>query len=401
MSIDTVSVEKAKLSFDNTEVAFKAKSDNLLKQDYLLFASMNYNGLVKFGTSFINFAIKVRLPFVKSIVKATLFKHFCGGESIADSQNTIKELAKSNVGTILDYSVEGEAEESSFDATLEETLRTINLAKGNPDIPFCVFKPTGFGSGDLMEKIQLKQDLTEEERDAFQRIRSRFDRACRAAYENNVKVFIDAEDSWYQDPIDMLVYEMMEKYNKEKAIVYNTFQMYRKYMLDRMTKAHQDAKEKGYQFGAKLVRGAYMEKERARAAANGYEDPIQPTKDATDKQFDDGVRYCIDNNDTIAIACCSHNENSNRLLADLIVDRNLDPNDDRYFFAQLFGMSDNITFNLADTGFNIGKYVPYGPLEKTLPYLFRRAEENTSIAGQSSRELTLIQKELDRRKKSR
>ncbi|MCG8476231.1 MAG: proline dehydrogenase family protein [Cytophagales bacterium] len=385
------------MNFDNTEVAFATHSDQELKESLFLFNAMSSPTLVKIGTAMLSAAFKLHLP-VKGIVKATLFKHFCGGESIKNCQQTIDRLFKHNIGTILDFSVEGADDEESFDEALEETLKNIQKARNNPKIPFCVFKPTGLASARLLEKIQLRQSLSTDETRAFQRIRERFDTACQTAFENDVALFVDAEDSWYQDPIDQLTYEMMEKYNRKKAIVYNTYQMYKKNMLEKIENAWKEAQEKGYHIGAKLVRGAYMEIERERAAKMGYEDPIMPTLEDTHRQFNDGIRFCTEHIEHMALACCSHNEESNRLLTELIEENEYSPADSRFFFAQLFGMSNHISFNLAKEGYNVAKYVPYGPVAKTLPYLFRRAEENTSIAGQSGRELTLIRAEIKRRK---
>ena len=383
-------------SFEDTKIAYSAKSNKDLHENYLLFSLMNHNWLVDIGTSFINLAIKIKLP-VKSLIKATLFKQFCGGENIIECKSTSNNLAKSNVKTILDYSVEGEGTEESFNESLKEVLRTMEEAKNNPNIPFCVFKPTAFGSADIMEKLQNKIPLNENETLSFQRTRERFDKACHTAYQYGVQVFIDAEDSWYQDTVEMLTYEMMEKYNKEKPLVFNTFQMYRTKMYEKLEHAVRLGTENGFYVGAKLVRGAYMEKERERAKTKNYADPIQPTKEATDIQFDKSLRFCVENIDKIGLACCSHNEQSNLLLTQLMEEKGVEANDSRFYFAQLFGMSDNISFILANSKYNTAKYLPYGPLETTLPYLFRRAKENTSIAGQSSRELNLIQKELKRR----
>ncbi|BDD10605.1 proline dehydrogenase [Fulvitalea axinellae] len=385
------------MNFENTKIAFSPKSNNDLKQAYFLFSSMKSPSLVKFGTSCINLALKLHLP-IEGIIRKTLFRQFCGGVSITDSQSTIETLGKFGVGTILDYSVEGADSKESHKHTVEEVLRTIALAKDNDHMPFCVFKPTGIGSATLMEKIQLKEPLTEAEREEFQEIRNNFDRICTKAHDNDVRLFIDAEDSWYQEPIDMLVYEMMEKHNRKKAIVFNTFQMYRTNMLERLSEAVSKAEKDGYYFGAKLVRGAYMEKERERAEEKGYADPIMPNHEATNKQFDDGIRLCFEHRDFVSVACCSHNESSNKLLAGLIEENDLSQTDPRFYFAQLYGMSDHISYNLAEAGFNVAKYVPYGPVRETMPYLFRRAEENTSVAGQTGRELKLIQQELKRRK---
>ncbi len=387
------------VAFEDTAVAFAAKSDKALKKKYLIFASMNSNWLVKTGTSMMKTALKLRLP-VTGIIKHTIFEQFCGGETIADSEDTIKQLAQFNIKTILDYSVEGEGTEKSYEHTCAEVLRTIERAKGSADIPFSVFKVTGIGSTEVMEKVQLQKDsLSDKDIAAFQKIRERVDKICKSAHDNDVSIFIDGEESWIQDTIDMLTYEMMEKYNKDKAIVYNTYQMYRKDMLLKLKTAFQHATAKQYQLGAKLVRGAYMEKERARAKEFGYPDPIQINKAASDEDYNRALLFCMNNKQRIALCSGSHNEYSNYYLTVLMDKHGLKRDDERVYFAQLYGMSDNISFTLAKAGYNVVKYVPYGPVAAVMPYLFRRADENTSIAGQSGREFNLIQKEIDRRRK--
>lgn len=385
------------ISFDDTLIAFSSKTDTDLKRSYALFAVMDKNLIVKLGTFFVNAALKFKLP-VKNLIKSNLFNHFCGGESIQDSEKTVMELAEYNIGTILDYAVEGENTESAFDHTAEEIIRTIHRAKGDANIPFCVFKPTGMASIDLLEKVQLGVSISASEQTEFKNIRKRWDRVCGESYKNGVKIFIDSEDSYIQDPIDELSYELMEKYNKENTIVWNTYQLYRVGMLDNLESALQRAKERKYFFGAKLVRGAYMEKERERAVEKGYPDPIQPDKPGTDRSYDDALRFCIDNKNLISVCSGSHNEQSNYLLTELMAAAAMKNDDHRVYSAQLYGMSDHISFNLAKAGYNVVKYVPYGPIESVVPYLMRRADENTSIAGQSSREFLLIKKELKRRK---
>jgi proline dehydrogenase len=384
-------------SFENTELAFVAKSDWQLKKAYWLFMIVNNNMIAKLSTRAANISLKLRLP-VKGIIKKTVFEHFCGGESITESQETVHLLAKYKVGAILDYSVEGENNEEAFDATLLETLKTIENAKGNKEIPYCVFKPTGMGSADLMEKIQLKKELSEDEKLSFEKVRNRYLSISQAAFDNNVRLLIDAEDSWYQETIDELVYEMMEKFNKERAIVFNTYQMYRWASLQHIKDAHELSKEKEFVLGAKLVRGAYMENERERAGVKGYEDPICTDKYATDKSYNDGLKYCVENIKNVELFNGSHNEYSNLYLTELMKKHELEKDDRRIFFAQLYGMSDNISFVLAEAGYNVAKYVPYGPIKFVMPYLIRRAEENTSVAGQSSRELNLLETEMNRRK---
>jgi len=384
-------------SFENTEMAFVAKSDWQLKKAFWLFKVVNNNYMAKISTRSANFALKLHLP-IKGIIKKTVFEHFCGGESISESLKTVEILSKYNVGAILDYSVEGKHNEEAFDATLMETLKTIENAKGNKDIPYCVFKPTGVGSSELMEKIQLKEELSEAEEQSFEKMKNRYLVLCQAAFDNDIRLLIDAEDSWYQETVDKLLYEMMEKFNTKRAIVFNTFQMYRWASLKNIKEAHKRGKEKGFILGAKLVRGAYMENERERAIEKGYQDPICDDKRATDKSYDEGLKYCVENINEIELFNGSHNEYSNLYLTELMKKKGLEKDDNRIFFAQLYGMSDNISFVMADAGYNVAKYVPYGPVQHVMPYLIRRAEENTSVAGQSSRELNLLKAEMIRRK---
>lgn len=385
------------ISFDDTSIAFSSKSDKDLQRMYLLFGSMNNNFLVKTGTNIVKFALKLGLP-VKGIIKKTVFRHFCGGETIEECEETIQELVQDHIGVILDYSIEGEKTEAGFEETTAEILRTIEKAKGNHNLPFVVFKVTGIGSAALLEKVQLKEPLAENESIAFDKVKQRVEKLCKSAFDAKVRILVDGEDSWMQDAIDMLAYDMMKKYNNGQPIVYNTYQMYRKDMVENLRKAFQDAVAHRYFLGAKLVRGAYMEKERKRAQEKGYDDPIQPNKEATDGDYNKALLYCIDNKQRIALCSGSHNEYSNYYLTILMEKHGLKNDDERVFFAQLYGMSDNISYNLAKAGYNVAKYVPYGPIEAVMPYLFRRAEENSSIAGQSSREFSLVKSEIQRRK---
>ncbi|MFD2203495.1 proline dehydrogenase family protein [Shivajiella indica] len=391
---------KPEISFENLEVAFASKSDGELKKMYFIFATINNNLAVSVGTKLANWAFALKLP-IKGLMKNTMFGHFCGGESIEDCQQVVDKLSEFNVKSILDYSVEGKGDEESYEATKKEILRTIKRSAGDDNIPFAVFKVTGLGDFKIMTKIQSGKKLSTKELTAFERAKNRVDELCLEAFKVGTKILADAEDSWYQDVLDTMVYEAMEKYNRESCVVYNTFQMYRHDMLDRLKEAHKTAKMKGYILGVKLVRGAYMEKERERAEKKGYPSPIQPDKLSTDRDYDAAVKYCVENIDTICLVSGSHNEQSNLMLTELLSKFNINSKDDRVYFAQLYGMSDNISFNLAHAGFNIVKYVPYGPVEKVMPYLSRRAEENTSVAGQSSREFELIKREIKRRKISK
>ena len=382
--------------FDDTAVAFSYKTDGNLKKANFIFTVVNHPAISSMATAAVKLGLALGLP-IKGLIKSTVFFHFCGGETIEKSEETIQRLAKFKVGTILDYSVEGAETEEGFDQTTSEILKTIDKAKNNQAVPFCVFKVTGMADFSLLEKIQSKEPLSEAEKTAFERVRNRVDRICAKANEFKVPVLVDAEDSWIQDVIDTLANEMMEKYNKEQAIVFNTFQMYRADMLVNLKEAFHQAAMHNYYLGVKMVRGAYMEKERERAVKMNYADPIHPKKEATDDCFNKGLAFCVDNKQRIALVCGSHNEYSNHYLTVLMQKHGMKPNDNRVWFAQLLGMSDNISFNLAKVGYNVAKYVPYGPVEAVMPYLLRRAAENTSVAGQSSRELTLIRKELKRR----
>jgi proline dehydrogenase len=386
-----------KISFDDLQVAFNSRTDAELRKMYAIFATMNNQTAVKLGIQLTNLAFKFKFP-VKGLMKATMFGHFCGGETIDDCHTAALELGRYGIGTILDYSVEGEGNEESYENTKNEILRTIEKAANSIHISFAVFKVTGLGDFNIMTKIQAGEQLTEAEEQSFQRLRGRVDELCKAAFDSNVKILVDAEESWFQDVVDDMAYEAMEKYNKEKAIVYNTYQMYRHDMLQRLKDAHYHAVAKQYYLGAKLVRGAYMEKERERAEAMGYESPIQPNKEAADEDYNSALQFCINNKQRIYLVSGSHNELSNVILAELMSLHGMPPHDERVYFAQLYGMSDNISYNLANGGYNVIKYVPYGPVELVMPYLTRRAEENTSIAGQSSREFDLIRKEMARRK---
>lgn len=388
---------KKSLNFDDTEVAFRNRSNAELNSAYWLFKIISSNFLTKIGPPITNFFLNAGLP-VKGIIKATIFKHFCGGETIVECENTIVQLASGHVGTILDYSVEGEDEESVFDFTCEEIIRTIERAAGDKRIPITVFKVTGIGRFGLLEKLDTKNELSEAERGEFEKVKQRCEMICRAAFDKNVPVMIDAEESWIQDTIDQLAMDMMRLFNQKCIIVYNTYQMYRHDKLADMKADHLIAKAAGYILGVKMVRGAYMEKERKRAEEMGYPSPIQPDKAASDRDYNESLNYCMANINEIAFVCGTHNEESCRILARLLDGYGISHDHPHVYFAQLLGMSDNLSFNLSDAGYNVAKYVPYGPIKAVMPYLFRRAQENTSIAGATSRELGLIIKEKKRRR---
>lgn len=383
--------------FNNTEVAFALKSDTQLERAYFLFKLIESQPLVKIGTAVTNFALKAHLP-VEGLIRSTVFDHFCGGVNENDCLRVVDNMFTKGVSSVLDYSVEGKEEEDQFDAALEMTLKTIVFAKERDAIPFAVFKPTGLGRFALYQKIGEGKAFTAEEQAEWNRVVARFDTVCKTAHEMDVAVLIDGEESWMQDAADDLVTDMMRKYNKEKAIVFNTLQMYRWDRLEYLKKINALAKAEGFYVGMKLVRGAYMEKENDRAEEKGYTSPICESKEATDTNFDAAVLYMLDNLDRMSIFAGTHNEASSYKLMELMAEKGIAKNDSRIFFGQLFGMSDNISYNLAAHGYNVAKYLPFGPVRDVMPYLIRRAEENTSVAGQTSRELDLIKKERTRRK---
>lgn len=386
------------IDFNNTEVAFKGKTSFQLQKAYWLFKIVSSKSMVSLGSAVTKTALALRLP-INYPIKKTIFQQFCGGEYINECDTTIKELSTFNIGTILDYSVEGKESNDDLDATTNEIIKTIEKAKDNDGIPFAVFKPTGVSKFSFLEKANEGYDnLSEEEKAEYQKVFLRIDKICKTAHDLKVPVFIDAEDSWIQDTIDRIANEMMSRYNKEEVYVYNTIQMYRWDRLDFLKDSHALAKEKGFKLGVKLVRGAYMEKERARAKEKGYKSPIQDNKVNADKDYNLALAYCVENVEDISLCGGTHNEKSSLHLADLIEKNGIAKNDKRIFFAQLLGMSDHISYNLANEGYNVAKYVPYGPIREVLPYLIRRAEENTSVSGQTGRELSLIIKERKRRK---
>lgn len=386
--------------FNNTQVAFALKTDTELDRAYFLFKMIDNEPLVRIGTAVTNFALKAHLP-VEGLIRATVFDHFCGGTTEEDCLSVVDKMYTKGVSSVLDYSVEGKEEEEQFDAALEMTLKTVEFAKEREAIPFAVFKPTGLGRFYLYEKIGEKQLLTIEEQAEWNRVVARFDLICKTAHEKDVALLIDGEESWMQDAADDLVTEMMRKYNKEKAIVFNTLQLYRWDRSDYLKKLHETAKAEGFFIGMKLVRGAYMEKEHKRAEEKGYPTPICESKEATDINYDETMAYMMDHLDTMSIFTGTHNELSSYKVMELMAAKGISKNDNRIWFGQLYGMSDNISYNLAEHGYNVAKYLPFGPVRDVMPYLIRRAEENTSVAGQTSRELNLLKAEKDRRKAQR
>ncbi|QLE02810.1 proline dehydrogenase family protein [Galbibacter sp. BG1] len=383
--------------FDNTEIAFKLKSDAELDRAYFLFKMIAHQPLVKMGTAITNFAIKAHLP-VEGIIRATVFDHFCGGVSELDCMKTVDALYTAGVCSVLDYSVEGKETEEQFDAVVARTLKLIDFVNEKEAIPFAVFKPTAMGRFDLYVKVGEGKKLNPDETKEWDRVKNRFNTVCEKAYELGVSLLIDAEESWMQKAADEIVEEMMVRYNTEKAVVFNTLQMYRWDRMEYLKELHARAKEKGFIIGMKLVRGAYMEKENDRAEEMGYPTPICASKKETDDNFNTGVRYMMEHLDVMELFLGTHNEDSTLLVLSLMEEKGISKDDHRIWFGQLYGMSDHISYNLAHKDYHVAKYLPFGPVRDVMPYLIRRAEENTSVAGQTTRELTLLSAERKRRK---
>lgn len=408
----------ASISFENTESAFAYKSDKALKKARFLFSSMGKPWLLNVGLKITPFAIKWNLPFTKTVIRNTIFSQFVGGETLQETAAVAKKLGEYHVQVILDYGVEGgDNGEAGFDHATEEFIRVINYAATQPNIPFMSVKVTGFSRFALLEKLDslmnagggtlMKrylgaiEQLSAGEKEEWHRVRVRMLRVCEAAIAKNIGVLIDAEETWIQDPVDVLTILMMEKFNKTRPVVYNTLQLYRSDRLTFLKDSLEAAVLKNFILGAKLVRGAYMEKERKRAVDMKYPSPIQTDKESTDKDFNEGITFCINHLDRTALIVASHNEYSNLLATQLLQQKGLPPDHPHIHFSQLYGMSDNITFNLAKAGCSVSKYLPFGPIKDVIPYLMRRAQENSSVSGQTGRELALINKELERRKKKR
>lgn len=383
--------------FENTTIAFAAKTNAELHKAKFLFSLFGNNTLVSLGSSFTNLALAVGLP-VSPIFKISIYNHFCGGETFNECKKTIKKLRESNVLSMLNYGVELKETEADFDRTMEKNLEALEFAGNNKDVKVLCVKITGFGRFGLFEKIQSKESITKEEKVEFEKVRKRFHKLCACAHKNKVQLYVDAEESWIQDPLDALVDEMMEEFNKEEAIVFNTFQFYRWDRLAYLEKRLVISQEKKFILGAKIVRGAYMEKERKRALDMGYTSPIHKNKKAVDEDFNTGMNLCLENLNNISVCIASQSEASNLLAIQKIDKLNIDRKHPHILFSQLYGMGDNITFNLAHLGFNACKYLPYGPVKDVIPYLIRRAQENTSVSGQMGRELKLVVAELKRRK---
>ena len=384
------------VNFDDTKTAFVTKSDTQLKKAYWLFKLVASQKMVSFGKWSSALAMKIGIP-IKGMVKATVYDQFVGGETIDECEQTINELHKHRVHSILDYSVEGAKSDDDFDETMEKTIQTIKYGGARPGVPFAVFKVTGVSRFALLQKVSEGKLLSDAENKEYIRAKKRVERICREAADQHVSILIDAEESWIQKAIDDLALEMMSTLNKDECIVYNTAQMYRWDRLNYIKELRALAEKENFYCGLKLVRGAYMEKERERAYDMGYKSPIQPDKESTDRDYDLAIEYILENNKRLYLMAGSHNEESTRILTELMKKHGLPKESPNVWFSQLYGMSDNLSFILAKEGYNVVKYLPFGPIEKTLPYLIRRAEENTSAAGQTTRELKLIEKEMKRR----
>jgi proline dehydrogenase len=382
--------------FDNTEVAFKLKTDAQLERAYFLFKMISNEPLVKMGTAVTKFALNVHLP-VEGLIRSTVFDHFCGGVNEKDCMPVVDSMMDVGVYSVLDYSVEGKEEAAQFDTTMNKVIELTQFAEKKPAMPFSVFKPTGLGRLKIWQKITENKPLNSEEQKEWELIKERYEVICKEAHTRNIELLIDAEETWMQLAADNLAEEMMEKYNKEKTIVFSTLQCYRWDRLEYLKEIHTRAKEKGFKLGFKIVRGAYLEKENDRAKEKGYPTPICANKQATDDEFNAVVSYILENLDDISLFLGSHNEDSSYQAMEKMNSLGIAPNDPRVWFGQLYGMSDHITFNLAEAGYNVAKYIPFGPVKDVMPYLIRRAEENTSVAGQTSRELELLKRERIRR----
>lgn len=408
---------KEDISFDNTAIAFAHKTDSELKKAHWLFSLMAQPWLVQLGTRLTPLAIKMGLP-VKGLIRTTIFKQFVGGETLEETTRVAQKLALSNVQAILDYGVEGKEGEAAFDHGRDEFIRVILYAATQANVPYISIKVTGFARFGLLEKmdalmhangqdtlinryIASLERLTETEKEEWNKVVARMEKIISTASTTKVGVLVDAEETWIQDPVDSLTMLMMDRYNKDRLVVYNTIQLYRHDRLDFLQKSLKAALERNFMLGAKLVRGAYMEKERRRAEKKGYPSPIQQSKEAADVDYNEAILLCIQHLEKVGLIVASHNEESNLLTTRLLQERNLPLNHHRVHFSQLYGMSDNITFNLAKAGCNVSKYLPFGPIKDVIPYLMRRAQENTSVGGQTSRELSLIKKELERRRKNK
>ena len=385
------------VDFNNTAIAFSGKTDKQLKQASRLFKLMNKAWLVNIGSKLSVKALQLNIPFIEETIKTTIFEQFCGGTTLLDSLPVINNLYNQNVLSILDYGAEGKTTEIDFNGTMNETIRAIDFAERNESVPVISLKITGIARFELLENIQKGVALNSQEKEEYQNVNKRLDAICYAAHKKQVGVFIDAEESWIQDTIDYLAKKMMKRYNDKKAIIYNTYQLYRHDRLQFLIDSFEESRKDGYLLGAKLVRGAYMEKENHRAEALQYESPIQKNLKATNNDYNTAIHFCVDNYTHIASCNASHNAYSCALQASLIDQKGIQKNHPHLNFCQLYGMSDHLTFNLANANYNVAKYLPYGPVREVIPYLIRRAQENSSVTGDMTREYELLIREMKRR----
>jgi proline dehydrogenase len=406
--------EQITISFENTECAFAAKSSQDLKKANFLYNVMGNPWVVNAALKITPLFIKWKIPFTNFLIRKTIFQQFVGGETLTETKSVVDKLAKYNVQVILDYGVEGKDGEENFENAREEFIKVIDYASTQANIPFMSVKVTGFARFALLEKLDTAmhaepgtlmkrylyavETLTDSEKEEWHKVRLRTQQVCEAGDKKNVGVLIDAEDTWIQGPVDALTILMMDIFNKEKAVIYNTIQLYRHDRLQFLKDSYTASVERNFIFGIKLVRGAYMEKERNRALEMNYASPIHADKEACDNDFNASVEFCIDHLDKISVIVASHNEYSNFFTTQLLDQKGLQHDHPHVHLSQLYGMSDNITFNLAKSGFSVSKYLPFGPIKDVIPYLMRRAQENSSVSGQTNRELVLIKKELQRRK---
>lgn len=388
------------VDFSDTRIAFADKSDSEMRRSHLLYSLMNYPALVSMGTRLASWALKLHLP-VEGLVKATIYRQFCGGETIEEARKVIRRLGRSNIRTILDYGVEGKESEADFERTASYLAQALQYAREDDDIHIVSTKLSGLFRFELLEKASGKEPLAADEREEYERGKERVGRICKAAFESNIGVHIDAEHSWIQGAVDEVAWEMSRRYNRERPIVINAVQLYRKDRLQFLQDSLRHARENGYLCAVKLVRGAYMEKERARARDMGYPSPIHDSLPDTHRAYNEGLKFCIEHIGETYVCNATHNEASCRLQTELMEQKGLEPGHPLVATAQLYGMSDNLSFNMAAAGYNVEKYLPYGPVREVVPYLIRRTQENTSVGGQMSRELQLIKKELKRRKSER
>lgn len=376
------------MNFKNTSVAYAYKTKKELKSALFVYKIITKPFLVKLGKFGLNIALALHIP-IKPFTNF-MFKQFCGGENLDEILKISERIAKYNVKAIPDYSIEGVSEMSAFNKLIDEVKKVIDIASVNKNIPFAVFKPTGLINSDFL-KQEINADHSE-----LHAYRQRMNEIFSYAAEKNVKVLVDAEDYWFQDRIDEILLDFMKIYNRDKTIVFTTLQMYRIDRLDYLKFITDMAKREGFKIGVKFVRGAYMEKERKRAAEGGYADPINPTKEATDLSFDNAIEYSVEKIEIVEVFCGTHNENSVLNLVNLIEKHNLPKSDSRIWFSQLYGMRDNISFNLAAEGYNVAKYLPYGPVKDVMPYLVRRAEENSSMGSQAGEEIRMLMEEVSK-----